>query len=97
VVEYNPIGTSSKDRKDEYSFKEKFLTAFDITYLLENGINMLYFIEMLKISSKVVQTQNLTQLMPSIYLCHSKVYMILAKQMKIPLEQLYSALLSVTE
>ena len=95
VVEYNPLNTN-KDRKDEFSFKEKFITAFDITYLLDNGLNMLYFIEMLKISFKLTQTQNLTQLFPPIYLCHSKVYVILAKQLKIPLEQLYSALLSVT-
>jgi hypothetical protein len=68
------------DSKSEFSFKEKYVTAFDITYSTENGIIPFFLCEMLRISALMIETMNLTQKCPPIYLCHSLIYKCLAIQ-----------------
>lgn len=86
------------DSKTEFSFKEKYVTAFDIAYSLEGGTQMHYFLcEALKISELMIETMNLTQKNPPIYLCHSFIYKCLALECSIANININKFLLSTSD
>lgn len=48
-------------KKDENVFKERYVTGFDICYDLEGGFSPFLTLEMLVISTNIVETLHLTQ------------------------------------
>lgn len=73
------------------------VTAYDITYKLDEGFNAFYLCEALKVSEAIILTLNLTQKKPPIFLSHSLIFRLIAIKFNIPTDTLYTALLAITD
>ena len=89
--------TEYEDVKNKEPFKEKYITAFDITYSFENEYGMFYLCESLKISSSIIKTMSLTQEKPNIYLCHSLIFRCISRSFNINENHLNKFLLSISD
>lgn len=73
------------------------MTAFDICYSVADGTLPYFLSEMLKISLLMIETMDLTQRSPPIFLCHSLVFKCLALEYNVSIAQLHKFLLSTSD
>jgi azurin len=71
------------------------VTAFDISYRLDEGYNAFYLCEILKVCEAIILTLNLTQKKPPIVMSHSQIFSLLAEKYNISKDIMYGALLLI--